>query len=190
MRKSILVIILSALSSISAQTFCNYTETHASSNGYICNEDILIFTSSVDTTIKGSISANKKITVIPASLYGITILPADPCTNCTEPTNGSTIGTNKGGGKGNKQYPIVEPSQWTDNIIIEKNPVEILLRLSLKDGLIKTIIIFDTSGKTIITKNNDEKKAEIDISKLAKGIYGVKTITTTNQIYTKQFIKK
>lgn len=192
MRKSILVIILSALSSISAQTFCNYTENHSLSNGHICDEDILIFTSSVDTTVKGGISANKEITVLPASSYGITILPADPCTDCTEPTNGSTIGTNKGGGgKGNKQYSnIVEPYQWVDNIIIEKNPVEISLKLSLKNGLIKKIIIFDMSGKTIIAKNNyGEKKVEIDISRLAKGVYGVKTITNNNQTFTKRFIK-
>jgi len=63
------------------------------------------------------------------------------------------------------------------------------LKVYLKKGLIKKIIIFDKSGKEIMSSYNLSKAVEINVSRFPKGIYGVKTITNDNQIYTKQFIK-
>ena len=46
---------------------------------------------------------------------------------------------------------------------------------------IGTIKIFDVLGKLLHSQNIELNKAEIDISYLAKGVYLLKTATTTNR---------
>lgn len=173
-----------------AQSTYFYTETNSVSNGYICEESILIFTSSVDTIVKGKISASDQIFIIPTQSYGIMILPADPCVTCTEPDNTPTVGTRKGGGKGNaRNIDVLKPVQEQE-VVIEKNPVDDILKISLKTGSIKTIKIYNASGQEVLNKDHNGTATELNVSKLTKGIYWAKTTTTENQTYTKRFIKK
>lgn len=181
----ILFFFLSVL--FSAQSNCSYIETKPQSTGYVCEGSSLFFSNAINTTVKGYIYATDEVLIQSASGYGILILPADPCNGCTEPTT-TTVGTKKnGGGKGKKNLYTIDNNN--KELIMEKNPVDDLLRLSLSNGIIKEIIIFDKTGKQIKHKFIIHKTADIDVSGLPKGIYGVKTITDNNQTFTKQFIK-
>lgn len=184
----VLLAILCSISFLNAQTTCNYVETKLLSLGYNCLGESLIFTTSVNTEVRGRISAGNEILIIPAENNGITILPSADCQWCTDPTNNSGVETKKnGGGKGKKNLYTTDSNN--KELIIEKNPVDILLKLSLNSGIIKEIIIFDKTGKQVKHKYNIYKTAEIDVSSLPNGVYGVKTITGNNQTFKKQFIK-
>jgi len=187
MTKKVFLLLLFFPKFFFTQINCVFTETNIESIGYRCYEASLVFTSSVNTIVKGSISANNEILITPALNYSITILPTVNCNWCTEPSNGSDITPKKGGGKGKKNLYTIDNNN--KELIIEKNPVDDLLRLSLSNGIIKEIIIFDKTGKQVKHKSIIHKTAEIDVSILPKGIYSVKTITDDNQIFAKQFIK-
>lgn len=191
MKTNLSVVMLFLFPFFKAQsTTYTYVENNPISAGYSCEDNILIFTSSIDTHVKGSISASEQILIMPSQGYGIVILPTDHCSSCTDPdTGGTTIGTKKGGGKENESSKLQNPKQRQQHLIIEKNPVDHFVKLSLNKGMLKKIIIFDSTGKEIINKNNFNNTIEVDVSRLTKGTYRVKTITNDNQTYTKQFIK-
>ncbi|GGG58216.1 hypothetical protein GCM10007332_19950 [Epilithonimonas arachidiradicis] len=173
-------------------TTCNYVEINPKSKGYVCEENILFFTSSIDTEVRGSISATNEIFVTPTQGYGILVLPNSPCVGCAESDTGGIVVKPQKSGNGGKDKLKKSNLQEAENIqglIIEKNPVDNLLKLSLSQGIIKEVIIFDKTGKQVKRKYNIYKTAEIDVSSLPKGVYGVKTITNNNQTFTKQFIK-
>jgi len=192
MKTNLFVAMLFLFPFFKAQSTCNYIESNPISNGYFCEGNILFFTSSVNTTVKGGISASEQIFIIPTESYGIMILPAETCVMCTEPDNGSTIGTKNGGngGKNKNRYPDLQEPEHKQKIIIEKNPVDDILKLSLKIGSIKTIKIYNANGQEVLNKDHNGTVAELNVSKLTKGIYWAKAITNENQTYTKQFIKK
>lgn len=175
----------------SQTVICNYTEINSISNGYICEGDDLVFTANLDTIVTGTISASNSILVTPSPNYSITIQPAFSCNNCTTDTGGTTIIPKKNGNGGAQErlYSDSKIFRSREEIIFKENPVNELLKVCLKKGLIKKIIIFDKSGKEIMSSYNLSKAVEINVSRFPKGIYGVKIITNDNQIYTKQFIK-
>lgn len=178
---------------VMAQTTFMYTETSPLSYGYVCEENSLIFTNTIETIIKGSIYAADEVEVIPLHGFGMTILPADPCVGCTEPTSGSTLGTKKGGNGGIHKAKKIAPKETIkqQQLTIEENPVHHILQFSLEAGAIKTIIISDAGGRQMIThKGNGKTKDELNVTKLIKGVYWLSVITTDNKIYTKQFIKQ
>ncbi|RKE87829.1 T9SS type A sorting domain-containing protein [Epilithonimonas arachidiradicis] len=193
MKMNLVVMMSSIISFFNGQTTtCNYVEINPKSKGYVCEENILFFTSSIDTEVRGSISATNEIFVTPTQGYGILVLPNSPCVGCAESDTGGIVVKPQKSGNGGKDKLKKSNLQEAENIqglIIEKNPVDNLLKLSLSQGIIKEVIIFDKTGKQVKRKYNIYKTAEIDVSSLPKGVYGVKTITNNNQTFTKQFIK-
>ncbi|WDF46049.1 T9SS type A sorting domain-containing protein [Chryseobacterium sp. KACC 21268] len=190
MKTNFSVVMLILFPLLKAQSNCNYSESNPISHGYNCEESILIFTSSVDTIVKGSISAADQIFIIPTQNYSILILPSDPCFSCTEPDNTTTVGTKKGGGRiYNRQRETPKADQGNE-IVIRRNPVGNILELSLKDGSLKKIMIFNAMGEEIVNTDYVGKTTELNVSNFTKGIYWVKAITNENKIITKEFIKK
>lgn len=59
-----------------------------------------------------------------------------------------------------------------DNIKAYPNPVKDILKLEAQ-GKIKSVKVFDTAGKQIMTKELNEAKSQIDLSKLGTGVYVV-----------------
>ena len=73
-----------------------------------------------------------------------------------------------------------------DNIKAYPNPVKDVLKLEAA-GTIKSVKVFDTAGKQIMTKELNEAKSQIDLSKLGTGVYVVTTtladgITTSTKV--------
>ncbi len=173
-----------------SQIICYYTEEYPISHGFACNGNILLFTNSVDTTIQGEVSASDQIIVIPSQGYGIAILPTQLCESCSD-TGGTTIGTKKGGNGGvDKIQKDLMARAEKDELRIEKNPVDDILKLSINKDVLKNIKIYNINGQEVLNKDSNDKIAVIDVSRLTKGVYWVKTMTNENQTYTKQFIKK
>jgi hypothetical protein len=191
MKINLFVVVFFMLSFFKSQTTCFHTETNPISNGYFCTGNILIFTSSVDTTIKGGVYASDEILIIPSQNYSISILPSLPCVGCAG-EGGTTIIPKKGGdGKGRKvdsNIPIGSTQQ--DEMTIEKNPVDDFLKLSLKTGLFKNIKIYNSAGQLVLNQHENGKASEVNVSKLIKGVYWLKILTLDAKTYTKQFIKK
>lgn len=61
----------------------------------------------------------------------------------------------------------------TNAFMYYPNPVENILTISYSKN-IKNVQIFDIIGKQVLVKNIDNKKSEIDMSKLTEGVYFVK----------------
>lgn len=172
-----------------AQTTCSYVEVNRVSYGYSCQQDALVFTSSIDTNLRGGISAMEEINVIPREGLSITILPTLPCKTCaTDTGGGTTIGTKKGGNGGKV---IDHHSQSKYQLIIRENPVDQNLIFYISEGILRKAIIYNVQGPQRTRQYTDERtRDELNVSKLPAGSYWLKVITADNQVYTKQFIKK
>ncbi|SDF65347.1 T9SS type A sorting domain-containing protein [Epilithonimonas hungarica] len=186
-----LLIIISIFPFFKSQT-CYYTEVNPISHGYSCNESNLIFTSSINTVVRNDVSASNGILIIPSQNYNITILPSIPCDNCAADTGGTTIIPKKNGNDGaNKRiYYNSQKTVKSQEITIEENPVEHILKLSLDKGILENIKIYDANGQEVLNNDTNNKTSEINVSRLIKGTYWLKVMTNENTTYTKQFIKK
>ncbi|WP_295336713.1 S8 family serine peptidase [Flavobacterium sp.] len=74
-------------------------------------------------------------------------------------------------------------------ISIYPNPTNQLLNYSFSEEIVlKDIVVYDVSGKKILTKESNLSSNQIDVSGLSSGIYFV-TFNTDNATLTKKFVK-
>ncbi|WP_164467987.1 GEVED domain-containing protein [Epilithonimonas vandammei] len=76
-----------------------------------------------------------------------------------------------------------------DNIKAYPNPVKDVLKLEAA-GNIKSVKVFDTTGKQIMTKELNEAKSQIDLSKLGTGVYVVTTTLADGTTTSTKVIKE
>ncbi len=76
-----------------------------------------------------------------------------------------------------------------NNIKAYPNPVKDVLNLEAA-GNIKSVKVFDTAGKQILTKELNEAKSQIDFSKLGTGVYVVTTTLADGTSTSTKVIKK
>ena len=76
-----------------------------------------------------------------------------------------------------------------DNIKAYPNPVKDVLKLEAA-GTIKSVKVFDTAGKQIMTKELNEAKSQIDLSKLGTGVYVVTTTLADGTTTSTKVIKE
>lgn len=76
-----------------------------------------------------------------------------------------------------------------DNIKAYPNPVKDILKLEAA-GNIKSVKVFDTTGKQIMTKELNEAKSQIDLSKLGTGVYVVTTTLADGTTTSTKVIKE
>jgi len=68
------------------------------------------------------------------------------------------------------------------------NPVDDILRVNIKNFIIKEVAVFDIKGKEILRKNNDTNNIQINTIDLQKGTYLIQ-IQTKDEMTTRKFIK-
>jgi len=191
----ILIFILFSTEVKSQETSCEHVEKEPISNGYPCYNDILYFTSNIDTLVEGEIFANDVIFITPTSNHTITLKPKNyNCNNCVEPGdgNGTTIKSRGSGGGKTKSNKIITPSEnlKIQSIKVKKNPVKDILELDISENIsISNIEIYDSSGKFIKQSANLNKDHKINCSTLSNGKYWISISTTENKKYLLNFIK-
>ncbi len=179
---------------LKCQNSCFYVEEESISKGFVCIQDTLHFTNTVETQIKGEISANKIIIIKPGGAYGIILKPNDeiPCQECVE-GEGSTIIKTKdrtGGNKGKKVIGLEITKNPVNKVSLRKNPVKDLLEFYLPENInISSYQIYDSLGKYIKTTIPINKNSQINISQLPSGKYWITIYTNENKTYTLTFIK-
>jgi len=192
----IIIFILLSIRVKSQETSCEYVEKEPISEGTICWNDILYFTSDVETIVAGEVSANKAIIITPKPNAGITFKPTNPnCNDCAEPSdgNGTTI-KSRGSGGGKTKNKTSSPSEGESKkhfIKIKKNPAKDVLELYIPKNIIITeYSIYDSFGKKTASSNYPiSNKDEIRISHLPTGYYRIILTTIENKTYTLTFIK-
>jgi len=191
-----IISILISLRLNSQETSCNHVEKETISEGAICWNDILYFTSNVETIVAGEVSANKVIVITPKPNVSITFKAINPnCNNCVEPSdgNGTTIKSRgSGGGKTNNKSSSTSEGESKKHFVkIKKNPAKDVLELYIpKNTTIAEYSIYDSFGKKIASSNYPTpNKDEIKISHLPTGYYRIILTTTENKTITLNFIK-
>lgn len=74
-----------------------------------------------------------------------------------------------------------------NNIQIYPNPVANVLKVSLENGQISSLKIFNTSGKLI---HENTSKNEINLEHLTSGVYFLQVSTENGEIFNKKILKK
>src|SRR6218665_1961273 len=137
---------------LKSQNTCFYVEDKPISRGYICLQDTLHFTNTVETRLKGEISANQVIIIKPSPLHDIIIKVNDAdCQDCLEGEGTTTIRTKDrtGGGKGSKMQNPDTLSQY--NISLKKNPAKNILEIYNPNNIaITQSSIYDSFGRRIL----------------------------------------
>lgn len=78
----------------------------------------------------------------------------------------------------------------SDSLSLYPNPTKNVLNYSVPEELvIKSIVISDVTGKTIMSNSADFYSSQIDVSSLSSGIYFI-TFNTENKTLTKKFVKQ
>ena len=86
----------------------------------------------------------------------------------------------------NNDYPF-------DFIILPPNPQKDNLMLTIvpSSSKVKSVLIYDASGRIVYSSSNPNLSNSINISNLSNGVYMIKLIeVTTNKIRTKKFVKE
>lgn len=180
--------------SLKCQDSCDYVEHEPISKGKICTLDTLYFTNSVQTQIKGEISANKVIIIKPHGLYAIIIKAGDEsCQKCANGNEGNTTIKTKdrtGGGKNKKTINPNTTEVLENKIVLKKNPLKDILDFSLPENItISSYQIYSSLGKNIKTSASINKNHQINVSHLPSGKYWITIYTNENKTYTLTFIK-
>ena len=78
----------------------------------------------------------------------------------------------------------------SDSLSLYPNPTKNVLNYSVPEELVlKSIVISDVTGKTIMSNSADFYSSQIDVSSLSSGIYFI-TFNTENKTLTKKFVKQ
>ncbi|MFN4026632.1 MAG: S8 family serine peptidase [Flavobacterium sp.] len=78
----------------------------------------------------------------------------------------------------------------SDSLSLYPNPTKNVLNYSVPEELVlKSIVISDVTGKTIMSNSADFYSSQIDVSSLSSGIYFI-TFNTENKSLTKKFVKQ
>lgn len=64
-----------------------------------------------------------------------------------------------------------------NDISIAPNPVLNFLKVSLKEGVLNKIIIYNLNGKVVYSKKSNQNKMTINFENKTQGIYFLKTIS-------------
>lgn len=188
----IIILFLLSIKVKSQETYCEYVEKESISEGAICFNDILYFTSDVETIVAGEVSANNTIIITPKPNAAITFKPTIPdCNDCAEPSdgNGTTIKSRGSGGGKTKNKSSVPSEKYF--IKIKKNPTKDILELYIpKNTIIAKYSIYDAFGRITASSNYPvANKDEIKISHLPAGYYRIILTTKENKTITLNFIK-
>lgn len=81
---------------------------------------------------------------------------------------------------------------FSKEALVFPNPSDNTVTISLDQAAIKTITVSTMEGRTALEKNfsNGERKTELDISSLSKGIYIIRIEDTNKKIVVEKFIRK
>lgn len=86
----------------------------------------------------------------------------------------------------NKVLSVVNNTSTT--ILISPNPFVNHIKVSLKEGILKEMILYNLNGKTILSKKINQNKSTLNLERIKSGIYFLKIISDTG-IETKKIIK-
>lgn len=88
----------------------------------------------------------------------------------------------------NNEVLSTENNFFLDTISIAPNPVVNLLKVSLKEGFLKQVVIFDINGKIVYSKKSNQNKMTINFENKSQGMYFLRIISD-KEIQTKKIIK-
>ena len=71
----------------------------------------------------------------------------------------------------NNEVLSIEDNFILEDISITPNPFVNHLKVSLKEGALKTVAIYNINGKVVFLRNSDQKKMIIDLGSMAQGTY-------------------
>ncbi len=76
------------------------------------------------------------------------------------------------------------------NVSISPNPVKTAMQVSLSSGIINEIYIYNSLGKLLNSIDVNLQSINIDMSDYSKGVYLIKLVTNTNEVFTEKIIKE
>lgn len=88
----------------------------------------------------------------------------------------------------NNEVLSIKDNFFLNDVSITPNPVVNLLKVSLKEGFLKQVVIFDINGKIVYSKKSNQNKLTINFENKTQGIYFLRIISDKG-IQTKKIIK-
>lgn len=77
----------------------------------------------------------------------------------------------------NNEVLSIEDNLFLNNITITPNPFANLIKVSLQEGVLKEVILFNLNGKIVYSKKSNQNKISLNLNDLTKGVYFLRVIT-------------